>query len=96
MAIMEDEPSDSFIAWCNERGYWPSERELHFAEYMEETTGWDGQQFSLSEAERHWIGKADEVLDWLRVAAAGSKPALEAAFRCLAELQPIPSSLKIE
>ena len=66
-----------------------------FGQYILETTGFDGQQFSLTEAERAWITRANEVIEWLRlVGPRGDNPhALHAALRCVASLKPMPSSL---
>lgn len=90
--------SDPFIEWCWERGIvLPEAQQVAFAEYMMETTGFDGQQFSLSEDERWWIFRANEVIEWLRIFAASEAPEpLDAALKCLESLKPIPSSLSIE
>ena len=93
---MEDK--DPFITWCEDRNIvLPEAQQLAFGEYMIETTGFDGQQFSLTEDERWWIFRASEVVEWLRIYAMSMTPEpLDAALKCLASLKPMPSSLTIE
>ena len=87
---MMEEP-DPFLVWCSDHEVSPEES---FAEYMKETTGFDGQQFSLSEVERWWIFRANEVIEWLRLFAVSEAPEpLDAALKCLESLRPIPASL---
>lgn len=95
--MIEDE--DPFTRWCREHDMDPEVPEV-FAQYMFETTGFDGQQFSLSEDERNWIDHANEVIEWLRLAVAAQSQqthdeALGAAFRLVRQLRPIPSSLTV-
>lgn len=89
-------PEDPFIEWCHERGIvLPEAQQVAFTEYMIDTTGFDGQQFSLSESERAWITRANEVIEWLRLVMDDPR-ALDAALRCVASLKPMPSSLSID
>lgn len=68
-----------------------------FAAWVQETTGWDGQQFSLTEDERHWIRRANEVIEWLRLYAhTGDQKFLDSALRTLNGIRPLPGSLSIE
>lgn len=92
---------DPFELWCLDNDIDENDRATAFGRYVEETTGWTGQTFSLSEEERHWITRANEIVEWLRVAAATLEPgahheAIDAAFRCLTGLKPMPGSLTIE
>lgn len=96
MPVLE-EPEDPFLKWCHERNYYDEEAQrAHFGEWVEETTGYDGKAFSLTEEERHWVFRAKEILDWLRIYALANQPeALEAALRCLPGLAD-PKSLFVE
>ena len=79
-----------------EEGPW--EDPAQFQNWIEDTTGWDGKTFSLSEDERFWIAGANELIEWLRLSAAEpatSQEALQAAFRCLMNLPPMPGSLTV-
>ena len=92
-------PEDPFIEWCHDKDiYDPDEQQAAFGQYILETTGFDGQQFSLTEDERAWITRANEVIEWLRLVGprAENTAALDAALRCLASLKPMPSSLSID
>lgn len=73
----------------------PEAQQAAFGQYILETTGFDGQQFSLTEDERAWITRANEIIEWLRLSALDPR-ALDAAMRCLASLKPMPSSLSID
>lgn len=97
MSVAMEEP-DPFIEWCHDKGIAPEAQQAAFAEYVLETTGFDGMQFSLTEAERAWITRANEVIEWLRLVGprGDNAPALEAALRCVASLKPMPSSLSID
>lgn len=99
MPVITPDP-DPFESWCLDNDIDPDDPEA-FGAYIEETTGWTGQTFSLSEEERHWVIRANEIIEWLRIAAATLEPgahheALDAAFRCLTSLRQIPGSLMIE
>lgn len=68
-----------------------------FERWVVETTGWDGKQFSLTEDERHWITRANETIEWLRLYAhVGDQKFLDSALRSLNGLRPIPGSLTVE
>lgn len=97
MSVAMEEP-DPFTEWCHDKGIVPEAQQAAFAEYILETTGFDGQQFSLTESERAWITRANEVIEWLRLVGPRGEntAALEAALRCLASLKPMPSSLSID
>lgn len=93
---MQDDSGDKFVTWCHFHDRHPDEP-ASFARYIEETTGWDGQQFSLTEAERHWIKRANEVVEWLRLYAhVGDTTFLDSALRTINGLGPMPNSLTIE
>lgn len=88
---MLDEDPDPFSRWCQEHDR-NVEDPAAFAEWVQESTGWDGQQFSLSEDERHWIKRADEIIGWLRqFAITQREEPLLAALRCLNGLKDCPS-----
>jgi hypothetical protein len=98
MTMMEER--DPYEAWCVEHDMDPEIPEV-FAQYMFETTGFDGQQFSLTEDERDWIFHANEIIEWLRMAVmnnteSGHQEALGAAFRLVRQLRPIPPSLTVD
>lgn len=68
-----------------------------FEHWVREATGWDGKQFSLTEDERHWITRANETIEWLRLYAhVGNQEFLDSALRSLNGLRPLPGSLTIE
>lgn len=95
MTIMDDS-GDAFVTWCHFHEQHPDNPES-FKKYIEETTGWNGQQFSLTEAELHWIKRANEVVEWLRLYAhVGQQEFLDSALRSLNGLRPMPSSLTVE
>ena len=98
---VETPDRDPFESWCLDHDIAEAAQASAFGLYVEETTGWTGQTFSLSEDERRWIFCANEIVEWLRVAAGTIEPsaqreAIDAAFRCLIGLKPIPNSLTIE
>lgn len=92
------EYGDEFEEWCAHNGHMTeAEKAEAFALWIEDTTGWDGTQFSLSEAERHWVRAAKDVLDWLATyGVTGSQEMLDAAMRSLGSVPPFPGSLTIE
>lgn len=95
MTIMDDS-GDDFIAWCHFHDQHP-DNPASFEKYVSETTGWDGKQFSLTEDERHWIKRANETIEWLRLYQnAGQQEFLDSALRSLVGLRPLPGSLTIE
>lgn len=96
-----DGVSDPFADWLVGQGVNPQseeERSRFFELFVADTTGWDGQQFSLSEDERHWILKCAEILAWLEVyIMSDAEPVyLETLKRLVAEMRPMPSSLNID
>lgn len=97
MLVATPDP-DPFELWCRDKGIDEADQNEAFVQYLETTTGWNGQTFSLSEDERHWITRANEIVEWLRLVDLREPdgPALRAALRCLASLKPIPGSLQIE
>lgn len=94
------EEGDEFTKWCADNGIFDEEgRAAAFPLWVQDSMGWDGTTFSLTEAERWWIQQAHETLEWLRLYAIGgaaNRPALDAAIRCLANMRPIPNSLLAE
>lgn len=93
---MTDSSGDAFATWCHYHGRDTNDPEA-FEGYMQETTGWNGQQFSLTETERFWIMRANEVVEWLRLySPSGEQTFLDSALRTLAGMGPIPGSLRIE
>lgn len=94
---MTPDADDPFLAWCWGRGIvLPDAQRAAFPDYVAETTGFNGQQFSLTEDERWWIFRANEVIEWLRQFATSEAPEpLDAALKCLDGLKPIPPSLTI-
>lgn len=94
------EPSDPFADWLREHEVAPineDERARLFAQYVQDTSGWDGQQFSLSEDERAWIIRANELIEWVRLyAMTEEEPYLDTVKRLVAQLRPMPSSLNID
>lgn len=89
---------DEFTKWCQDNGIFDEEgRAAAFPLWVQDSTGWDGTTFSLTETERWWIKEANEVLEWLRLfAMSGTQEALTAAIRCLAQMKPTPNSLLAE
>lgn len=99
MTLVDNElPVDPYQEWCLDRGYLTDqEKAEHFSEYMEETSGWDGKNFSLNESERHWIKRANEVVEWVKhYQLTGQQQALDAALRCLNGFPRLPGSFTIE
>jgi hypothetical protein len=92
------EYGDDFDRYCADNGFTSEdERQRAFPVWIEDTTGWDGTQFSLSESERHWIKNAKEVLDWLGTyGVTGQDEMLHAALRALGSVPPFPGSFTIE
>lgn len=92
------EPTDPFEDYCQSLGVHSEEDKARaFELYVYDSTGWDGQQFSLTEDERHWIIRANECLEWLRLAFAMDSPeAWSAVKTTLAQLRPIPKSLELD
>lgn len=92
------EYGDDFERWCAANGHMTeAEKAEAFAIWIEDTTGWDGTQFSLSEAERHWVLRAKDVLDWLATyQETGDDTMLKAALRAMGSVPPVPRSLTIE
>ncbi len=92
------EYGDDFERWCADAGIFSEEEKAAaFGTWIEDTTGWDGTQFSLSESERHWIARAKEVLDWLAIyKVAYQDEMLSAALRALGTVPPFPGSFTIE
>lgn len=94
------EPSDPFADWLREHEVEPineDERARLFAQYVQDTSGWDGQQFSLSEDERAWIIRANELIEWVRLyVMTEEEPYLDTVKRLVAQLRPMPSSLNID
>jgi hypothetical protein len=94
------EPTDPFEDWLRSHAVTPiseEERAKLFNQYVEDTTGWDGQQFSLSEDERAWIIRANELIEWVRLyLMTEEEPYLETVKRLTAQLRPMPSSLNID
>lgn len=92
------EPGDPFEEYCRDNNF-TSEEEISeaFATWILDTTGFDGQQFSLTEDERHWIIRANEVIEWMRTwIMTEHTDALEAAKRCVLNLKPMPGSLSVD
>ena len=94
------EPTDPFEDWLREHAVTPineEERGKLFNQYVEATTGWDGQQFSLSEDERAWIIRANELIEWVRLfVMTEEEPYLDTVKRLTAQLRPMPKSLEID
>lgn len=91
-----DSSGNAFVTWCHFHGRDTTDPTA-FDAYMMDTTGWDGRQFSLTEDERHWIRRANEVVEWLRLyMVAEDQRFLDSAMRSLAGMRPMPGSLKIE
>lgn len=97
MTTAVDEPDD-FERYCADNNFTSEEERANaFAVWIEDTTGWDGTQFSISESERHWIIRAKDVLDWLATfQATGDETMLKAALRAMGSVPPFPGSLTIE
>lgn len=94
------EPTDPFEDWLRSHSVTPindEERSKLFGQYVADTTGWDGQQFSLSEDERAWITRANELIEWVKLfVMTGEDPYLETIKRLAAQLRPMPTSLEID
>lgn len=96
MAVVEDSSGDPFATWCHFHNQDPDNPEA-FENYVKETTGWDGREFSLTEGERWWIMRANEVIEWLRLySPSGEQIYLDSALRTLAGMGDIPRSLRAE
>jgi hypothetical protein len=94
MAVTTPEPDD-FERFCESNNFTSEEeRARAFPIWVADTTGWDGNNFSLTEAERHWIKNAQELIEWLSTYRLTGQPeALAAALLCLANMPPFPGSL---
>ena len=90
---------DPYEDWLQGQGINPGseeERARFFELYVQDTTGWCGQQFSLSEDERHWITRANEIVEWASMYAASEQAEfLEPIVRLAREIRPMPKSLEI-
>lgn len=95
MSVAAEEP-DPFEVYCRDNNFTTeTERAEAFATYMADTTGWDGNTFSLTEDELFWIARAYEITEWIKLyQTTGLGESLGAALRCVNSLRPIPESLK--
>jgi aminoglycoside phosphotransferase (APT) family kinase protein len=94
------EPTDPFEDWLEAHGHITpaeDERARLFGQFVADTTGWDGQQFSLSEDERAWIFRANELIEWVKLYIMAPEDAyMESIKRLAAQLRPMPKSLEID
>lgn len=94
------EPTDPFEDWLEANGcFQPPEEERArlFGQFVADTTGWDGQQFSLSEDERAWIFRANELIEWVKLYLMAPEDAyMETIKRLAGQLRPMPKSLEID
>lgn len=94
------EPTDPFEDWLTAHSATTineEERGRLFAQFVADTTGWDGQQFSLSEDERAWIFRANELIEWVKLYIMAPEDAyMESIKRLAAQLRPMPKSLEID
>lgn len=96
MSVEMEEPDD-FERYCADSNFTSVEEIAQaFATYMQDTAGWDGNTFSLTEDELTWIRRANDVMTWLQTyQLTGNQKFLDAALRSL-EGTRIPGSLNAQ